>query len=386
MSKKILILGDVHLGKSTNLGKNSLTTIYNSKLFDQIKILDFVLDEAIHNMIENIFITGDIFEDPKPDHEIINEFAKFLKSCEVNSINVHIILGNHDYLRIDNNIYSPLDIFRSLELSNVHIYYSNTSIFFDDVSVTLLPFVDRKYLKCDTIEEAKDRVKLLIDSEIELIPKFYTKLCIGHLALENSIFIGDEISDITNEIIVPLTYFNNFDYVWMGHVHKYQELNNTPFIGHIGSMDVSDFGEVDESKYIIIFDIDEKIYEKKKIPTTKLKKIVIDVPEDQDYSEYVKSALSNFDLKDLTVKVEINYGSENSLGKNKISKFLENSGANSIKIVEKRKPKLKDTTKSKNFSFDESIESNLKKYAESLPIEIKDKFLQKGLEILSEIK
>jgi len=42
-----LILGDVHLGKSLHLGKVTPGSNLNSRLNDQLKLLDFTLETAI---------------------------------------------------------------------------------------------------------------------------------------------------------------------------------------------------------------------------------------------------------------------------------------------------------------------------------------------------
>lgn len=52
-----LILGDVHLGKSLHLGKVTPGSNLNSRLNDQLKLLDFTLEKAIDHGIHNIIIT-----------------------------------------------------------------------------------------------------------------------------------------------------------------------------------------------------------------------------------------------------------------------------------------------------------------------------------------
>ena len=84
-----LILGDVHLGKSQAFGKNSIGSQLNTKLDEQLKLLDWTLDQAIDDHIENIIITGDIFEDPKPAPSIITQFVSWLKKCQLNNIHIH---------------------------------------------------------------------------------------------------------------------------------------------------------------------------------------------------------------------------------------------------------------------------------------------------------
>ena len=142
-----LILGDPHLGGSLSQGKQIPGTGLNSRVIDQVNLLDWTLNTAIENDVYNIFVTGDVFEDPKPSTNLIVLFLAWLKKCQVHDINVHIIHGNHDVLRAGHIYSSPLDIIEEAELPNVHVYKQFQTIYFDTTAITLAPFRDRKSLE-----------------------------------------------------------------------------------------------------------------------------------------------------------------------------------------------------------------------------------------------
>ena len=93
---KIIVLGDVHLGKGMNIGKNISGTNYNSRLLDQMRLLEWSLSKSLEIGALDIVITGDIFEDPKPNFMIIELFQNWLLKCDIEGISVHLIYGNHD--------------------------------------------------------------------------------------------------------------------------------------------------------------------------------------------------------------------------------------------------------------------------------------------------
>ena len=385
-----LILGDVHLGKSQAIYKNNIGSQLNTKLDEQLKLLDWTLDQAIDNNVEHIIITGDIFEDPKPTPAIIASFVSWLKKCQLDNIKVHIIVGNHDVLRSGFFYNSPLDIISEVELENIFIYKDINTIIIDSSAFTFMPFRDRKSFGVNSNSEALDLLKSSLVYELSSIPTTYKKVVVGHFAIEGSIPIGDEIDDIANELLCPLSMFEGYDYVWMGHVHKPQVMKKqSPYIAHIGSMDISNFGESDHNKIIVIFDCEfDADFISKKIPTRSLKKINIVVPKEiTDTTQYVISELekNKLEINKATVKLDISLSDIEleSINKSQIEKYLIDNGVfNVAGILESKKQSL--IKKDNNNSIDTKIDitSAIKKYSMAY-IEEKDRerFLELAMEI-----
>lgn len=387
---KFIILGDVHLGKGTSLGKNNLGFGINSRIQDQLKILDWVMHQAIDNHVSDIFVTGDIFEEPKPPLTLINLFISWLKDCNLHNVNIHIGLGNHDILRHGNSYVSSLDIIGSLDLSNTFVYSNLSTVYIGNYGIIVAPFKDRKSLFCNTNQEAADTLKTHFEYEISSIPNFCKKIMIGHFALEGSIFIGDEINDLVNEIFCSPDMLKGLDYVWMGHVHKPQVMQEQPYIAHIGSMDISDFGECDHEKYIIIFDTETDSFVHKTIPTRKLKKIQISIPQDvEDGTAYILDYIKSNEIDDAIVSLNVSTASDNTkINKTQIEKTLISNGAFNISSFSQSK-KINIIKKQGNEEFDVNIDvsSALNKYAKDLvPEDLNDTFLVLAKEIVSQQK
>ena len=143
--------------------------------------------------------------------------------------------------------------------------------------------------------------------------------------------------------------FEGYDYVWMGHVHKPQVMNQkNPFIAHIGSMDVSNFGETDQKKHIVIIDCDSlsQDYFIEYLPTRPLKKLTVIVPKDtEDTTAYVIEEIkkANSDYVQSIVRVEILLSSPElkSVNKSQIESYLTKQGAfNVTGISESKKATL----------------------------------------------
>lgn len=395
-----IILGDVHLGKGTNIGKAGVGANLNSRIADQINLLEWTLEQAEECDADDIIVTGDIFEDPKPDPTLITLFISWLKKCQAYNVRVHLIRGNHDILRSGFIYSSPLDIISEVELDNVSVYKDIDTILIGTSAFTMLPFRDRKSYSVNSNAEALSLLRDSIIYELASIPVTYKKVLIGHLAIEGSIPIGDEIDDVTNELFCPLDMFKGYDYVWMGHVHKPQIMKKKdPFIAHIGSMDISNFGETDHQKHIVIYDCNatsKKPKDIKWLPTRSLQKISITIPKDtKDSTKYVldilegyKTSKSKFDKAIVKLDVALSTPELKSVNKSKIEKFLTDNGAfNVAGISESKKIALikKDTKNTIDTKMD--VPAAIKTYAKTYVDEkVRPEFIELAMEILAEYK
>lgn len=315
---KAILIGDAHIGKIGNLGKSGLGNTLNSRVQDQIKLLDWCLDQAILNDVFTIIMTGDVFETNNPSAILYSLFIDWLKRCLSHNIDVHIILGNHELIKCNGNIVSSaLDVIERVELDNVHVYKFIDTVHFDDVSFTLMPFRDRRAMNCETTDQALDIIKNQVGYEFAEIPQNNLKVVIGHYTLEGALPLGDEkdIGDVSVELVLKPEVFNGYDYVWFGHIHKPQLLTDSNCrIAHIGSLDISDFGkgELEVKKIIVLFDTEDPVHFKELVvPTRNLYKIPIVIPIDKKdtTTDYVLEFLENFNkeklLKDAIIRLEV---------------------------------------------------------------------------------
>jgi DNA repair exonuclease SbcCD nuclease subunit len=388
----LIILGDVHLGKGINIGRGGIGATLNSRIADQINLLDWTLERAVEHGVDDIIITGDVFEEPKPHPALITIFIAWLKKCQAYGVRVHVILGNHDMLRSGMIFTSPLDIVVEMDLENVSVYKNTNTITIGTTAFTLLPFRDRK---CFSVSSNADAIGLIRDSlvyELAGIPVSYTKVVVGHLAIEGSIPVGDEIDDVTNELFCPLNMFNGYDYVWMGHVHKPQIMKKkNPFIAHIGSMDISNFGETEQEKHIVIFDCNARKdhYVTETLPTRPLRRLTITVPKDtEDTTAYVldeiKKANSSYSQSIVRVEISLAVPELQSVNKSQIEKYLTSQGAfNVTGISESKKLALiKKDTSGTTIDTKMDVPTAIKAYADKyVDVSVRAEYIEESMEI-----
>lgn len=395
MSNKFIIVGDVHLGKYLSVGRPESGIRLNSRVADTVNLLDWILEIAFDGGIDNIIFTGDIFEDIRPDYKYVILFLEFLQFCQSNNINIHIVAGNHDMKRVGTEMCSALDIYQKGNFATV--YKTFDTIILDGVGITMIPYRDREWLQCKDIDSALLLIKNQLEEQASMIPSDYYKVAIGHLAIEGSIFVGDESDSLTNQIMCPISFFKDYDFTWMGHVHKYQVISKIPFVSHVGSLNISDFGEAGAEKNIIVFDIDQyPIYNVIPIPIRQLRKISVSVPKEQNSTEFVLNEIKNMhdilSMRDVTVKVEIKLNDQKaeSINRDLIEKFLYNIGVHYISNISESKA-ISVVDLEKVESVDNSItpEKAIKIFAEHESFESEDdreRYLKFAAEIIEQQK
>ena len=381
-----IILGDPHIGKSQSIGRVGLGSALNSRIIDQCNLLDWTLEQAIERGIEHVVITGDVFEEPKPHPTLITLFVAWLRKCGEAGIHVHIIQGNHDMIRTGSFNNSSLDIIIESDLDNVSIYKSIQTVFIGDTAITMVPFRDRRSSNLNSNAEAIELLRNILTYELASIPMSYRKLLIGHLALEGSLFIGDELDDVANELFCPLSMFEGYDYVWMGHIHKYQVLQVSPHIAHIGSMDISNFGEANETKYLVCVDDDITTIP---IPTRPLKKLSITVPENtKDTTQFVLDRIAEENSLSTSIsRVEIHLSSPDLLPVDRtlIEKQLYSVGVSNVSAISESK-KLSPIKKNSvivNTTMD--VVSTIKAWGrDQIPADKQEAFIALALDIYNQ--
>jgi exonuclease SbcD len=386
-----LVLGDLHIGKGLSIAKPGIGTSLNSRIADQINILNWVFDTACSKEVENIILTGDIFEDPKPHPTLIALFLGWLKKCSNQNIQVHIIVGNHDIIRSGQLYITALDIIAEAELENIFIYNNFSTIHTNGASFTFMPFRDRRSFNTNSNEEALKLLKSKMPYELAEIERSQKKIVIGHFAIEGSIYVGDEIDDMMNEIFCPLDMFAGYDYVFMGHVHKPQVLCKSPRIAHIGSMDISDFSEANHKKIIAILDTSkDNFIEEIVIPTRELINITIEVPEKViNPTDFILEEIKNIkNLNKAMVKITatINNVDSQNVDRSAVEEALYSAGAFYVsRFSEERKIAPIKRNSSSQFIDKADEVAAVKLYAElNIEEEYRQDFIKLSLEIVKE--
>jgi exonuclease SbcD len=352
-----------------------------------------VFDYALKESVDLVLIAGDIFhrENPHPTEEI--EFARrVVNLVEESRTKVVMVLGNHDYPSAGGKA-SAVEIFPALYIEGVTIVRKPGLHTLDtengQVQIACLPWAGRSGLV------SKDEYKSLSTQEIQIeiekrliaiIRDLSSKtdnsnpaIFLGHLSVRNAKLSGTERDTITiSDPIVPVSELNNgaFNYVALGHIHRFQNLNKDDFppIVYSGSIDRIDFTEEKEKKGFVIGEIVESEEgwkcEYKFIETPARKFLTIEIDGSDLESELnLEKRFKKEDIADAVVRVRfkvLNPGEK--IDEKRIKSLFESAQTLKIeKIFEKPEKIMRHPGLSKTMG----LMGALDKYIETKP-ELKD--------------
>lgn len=265
-----------------------------------------------------MFVLGDIWDNVNPKPVVVKVFFEWVKDVTAlpGSPEVYVITGNHDYTRSGHNRTSMLDSLDVLELPRCSIIRDLSCMETPDCLFAFIPYTDRKQIGADTHEKAVEHISGFLSETLNRHQDKTCRIVLGHICLEGSIWVGDEVDEDRNEIFCPLDIFNGYDMVWMGHVHGYQVLREkNPHVAHIGSMDRTAFtGPGNGSKFLVCFDTDAKSATRIEIPNRKLVSIDVDIPAGcLDSTRFMIDHVSGIDMDDAIVKIDLHLLSHDAM-------------------------------------------------------------------------
>lgn len=320
---KFLHFADIHLGVE-NYGRIDSQTGLHSRLNDFINTLSAAIDIALEERIDFALFCGDAYKNnnPTPTHQ--REFSKQIFRLSQAGIPTILISGNHDN-PIAYGRASSLDIFHTLQIANTYVITEpallNLSTKKGYVQLIGIPWPTRnQYLQKEEYRDSdlssinKKIQKGLLTKIIELTTKLdhrLPKILAGHLTIAEAVFSGSEnYASIGNEPVIPLQFFKEtpFDYIALGHIHSYQNLNtnNYPPIVYCGSMDRINFGEEKEEKGLCLGIIEGEgraFSEFVALPVRKMLTIELKIEDEVDPTEEFLNHIAEYDLKGAIVRI-----------------------------------------------------------------------------------
>jgi DNA repair protein SbcD/Mre11 len=254
---------DIHFGVE-NYGRIDPHTGIHTRVLDFQKSLNACIDTASAREVDFFLFAGDAYKTaaPSPTQQRLL-FDCFLRLYRAN-IPVVMVVGNHDH-PVSFGKAHALDLFAQLPVEGFHVIAQPQLLVLQTahgpIQIVGIPWPSRTTLALNMQQlQARDIPKTISTHVAHLIADYAAKLdptipavLAGHLAISTAVFSGSEKRAVYGDdpVLLPSQVaLPAFDYVALGHFHRYQNLNHEgyPAVVYPGSIDRIDFGERNETK------------------------------------------------------------------------------------------------------------------------------------------
>ncbi len=352
---RVVHTADLHFGVE-NYGHMDPDTGLSTRLSDFIRTFNETIDWAIDKKVHLFVIAGDLFKNREPNPTVQRELSRCIRRLSRVGIPTFIITGNHDVPHAWQRA-NPMEIYSMLEVPYVTIAWKpglhTIETKAGPVQVVALPWVARSQLTLDgaarnlTPDELSHLAVLLIEDFVTKmsaqINRSLPAIMVAHCAVSEATTSTERSMMLGNEPSIPRSVLLNeaFDYVALGHVHKYQVLGHgRPMMAYPGSLERIDFGEEKDKKGFISVEIDKvgqgsgderKVeLEFHEVQARRFVTLAITVDKEEPTEQILRYLESHgADLKDAVVRLIITVPSEAaySLRRNDVYRAMRELGA-----------------------------------------------------------
>jgi exonuclease SbcD len=376
MAIKFLHVADTHIGVE-NYGRLDSNTGLHTRLQDFIKCLRFAFEEALKEDVDLVIFAGDAYRscDPSPTHQ--REFAALIRMLSAEKIPIVMVTGNHDS-PVAFGKATSLDIFGTLGTEGVYVTSDDRLITIrtksGPIQVACLPWLHRSRLLTkgpyqnlaqeEIVEKLQDLGCAIIDGLAARIDPQYPAVLVAHLAAADATLSGSEQTAIIGRdpVFLTSTLANSaFNYVALGHIHKFQDLNANaqPPVVYSGSIERIDYGEANETKGVVMVTINVDANTSKHVtsyrfvrtPARPFKTLEVKIP-DQDPTTVILEAIRQHTLTDAIVRViyDLSPDHDDTVDLKSIKQALDNAF-----MVTSIAPKPKTQTHQRRASISEEM-------------------------------
>lgn len=280
---KIVHFSDVHIGVE-NYGRIDPATGLSARLGDFLATFDEVVDYAIAERADLALFTGDAYKSRNPSQTHQREFASRIASLTDAGVPVFLVVGNHD-MPLTSGPATALEIFDTLGVRMVHVGERLGAHVVDTpagpLQIVSVPWVRRSHFLATeersglTIDEInsliQERMTAAVRALADRLDPSIPAVLAAHVTVssavvggstrdgvrygsERSMMLGRDHVLLASSLARP-----QFDYVALGHIHKYQVVGDHPKMAYAGSLERVDFGEEGDDKGFCVVELDTSL-------------------------------------------------------------------------------------------------------------------------------
>ncbi len=314
---------DIHFGVE-NYGKLDQKTGIHSRLLDFEKALNLCIDYALEKQVDFFLFAGDAYKTANPSPTQQKLLMRCFLRLHTAGIPMVIVVGNHDN-PLSFGKANSLEIFGDIPLDGFHVMAKPELLKLQTkngpVQIVGIPWPTRNTVSLNKkhLSESFDQVTRYIAESVSSIITHYAQECdptiptvlTGHLTVASGVFSGSEKRAIYGSdptLFTSQLAIEPFDYVALGHLHRYQDLNphGYPAVVYSGSIERVDFGERKEPKGFCIVHLEKgkTVHEFRELPTRPFIQVDVTLGENtEQHTEQLLAALRLHAIDKAVVKI-----------------------------------------------------------------------------------
>ncbi len=317
---KILHLSDTHMGGGFSHGRINPKTGLNTRLEDFTLALKRCVDSALEQKVDLVLFGGDAFPTATPPPYIQQAFAS--EFCRLATANIPTVLlvGNHDQ-HAQGGGGASLCIYRTLGVPGFIVGDTLTTHRIDtkggSIQIVTLPWLTRSTLLTrpetqglsmkEVSELLLDRLRVVLEGEIRKLDSTIPTVLLAHLMTDTARYGAERFLAVGKGFTVPMAILARdcFDYIALGHVHKYQEVCKSPLAIYAGSIERVDFSEEKEEKGYMLLDVQkgQAIATFCPLPARIFKTVEVDLTKQADPQMALLSAIEREEIAEKVIRL-----------------------------------------------------------------------------------
>jgi exonuclease SbcD len=269
----ILHFADAHIDMA-NYGRHDPMSGLPVRVLDFLKSLDTIVDTAIEQKVDLVLFAGDAYKDRNPAPTFQREWGRRVMRLSGAGIPTLLLVGNHDTSPALGRAHT-LDPFITLEVPNVlvldrPVFLRPDNLWGLPLQVIALPWISRAGLiasqelstsSLETVDQAiEERLTAIVNTMLDEADPMLPTVLTAHASVQGAVYGEERTVMLGGDLILPgsLVRDPRLDYVALGHIHKWQDLNEGahPPVIYPGSIERVDFGEAADDKYFVIAHVD----------------------------------------------------------------------------------------------------------------------------------
>ena len=327
MSIRLLHFADAHIDCAP-AGKKDPQTGLSVRAVDFLNALDQIVDCALQESIDLVLFAGDAYRDPTPVPTFQREWGKRMKRLSNAHIPVLMIPGNHDVSPASTRA-NALQEYDTLDVPYLHLaktirLWKPADLHELPIQVLTVPWVpksvmiaalDTRRLTSDEIHQQLEyEISMRIEDAISEIDPQIPAVLLAHYSIPGAEYPNHQSVSLGREVVLSSGLVKNpcFSYTALGHIHKYQDLNEgfQPPVIYSGSIERVNFGECREEKGFVIAEVENHATtcSFRKLNGRKFFNAEITVNSADTIQQEVLDALPNeTEMRDAMVRLVVNY-------------------------------------------------------------------------------